>query len=96
MANNRVACDVVSDSGVGMRIFKRFLAAIGLATACVAAPASATTIFLEEAHYAPPALFGGINYTPLGLSFGGEAGRFAFNARNVMTGCPTASILPGR
>jgi PEP-CTERM motif len=71
-----------------MRIFKRLIAAIGLATACIAAPASATTIFLEEAHYAPPALFGGISYTPLGLSFGGEAGRFSFNGRNVQTNDP--------
>jgi PEP-CTERM motif len=71
-----------------MRIFKRLLVAIGLATACVAAPASATTIFLEEAHYDPPALFGGISYTPLNLRFGGEAGRFSFNGRNVQTNDP--------
>lgn len=88
MANNRLTSNAGSDSGVYMRIFKRFLAACGLALAAAATPASATTIFLEEAHYAPPALFGGISYTPLGLSFGGEAGRFAFNARNVATGDP--------
>ncbi len=75
-----------------MRIFKRVLAAISLATAYVAAPASATTIFLDEAHYSPPALFGGINYTPLGLSFGGEAGRFAFTGRNVQTNDPFAVL----
>ena len=71
-----------------MRIFQKLIIAVGLATACVAAPASATTIFLEDAHYAPPAIFGGINYVPLGLSFGGEAGRFSFNGRNVATGDP--------
>ncbi|MEK6637570.1 MAG: PEPxxWA-CTERM sorting domain-containing protein [Pseudomonadota bacterium] len=71
-----------------MRIFQRFLAVIGLATACVAAPASATTIFLDEAHYSPPALFGGISYTPLSLTFGGEAGRFAFTGRNAQTNDP--------
>jgi hypothetical protein len=71
-----------------MRIFKRLIAAIGLATACVAAPASATTIFLDEAHYAPPALFGGISYTPLNLRFGGEAGQFAFTGRNTQNNDP--------
>ena len=35
-----------------MRIFKRLIAVIGLATAAVSAPASATTIFLESARYA--------------------------------------------
>lgn len=75
-----------------MRIFKRFMVAIGLASASIAAPASATTIFLDEAHYAPPALFGGINYTPLGLSFGGEAGRFSFTGRNVQTNDPFAVL----
>jgi hypothetical protein len=71
-----------------MRIFKRLMVAIGLASACITVPASATTIFLDEAHYAPPALFGGISYTPLGLSFGGEAGRFAFTGHNTQTNDP--------
>lgn len=69
-----------------MYFFRRLIAAVGLMAASFATPAAASTIFLEEAHYAPPALFGGINYTPLGLSFGGEAGRFSFNGRDTVTG----------
>lgn len=69
-----------------MYFFRQMMALAALVAASFASPASASTIFLEEAHYAPPALFGGINYTPLGLSFGGEAGRFAFNGRDIATG----------
>lgn len=71
-----------------MRMFKRLMAVIGLATACVAAPASAATVFLESASYTPPAIFGGITYTPIGFSQGGEAGRFSFVGRTLETNDP--------
>jgi hypothetical protein len=75
-----------------MRIFKRLIAAIGLATAAISAPASATTIFLESSSYSPPALFGGITYTPIGFSQGGEAGRFSFSGRNIQSNDPFAVL----
>jgi hypothetical protein len=73
-------------------MFKRLIAAIGLATAAISAPASATTIFLESSSYSPPALFGGISFTPTGFSQGGEAGRFSFSGRNIQTNDPFAVL----
>lgn len=73
-------------------MFKRFIAAIGLAIAWVTTPASAATVFLESASYSPPAIFGGITYAPIGFSQGGEAGRFSFSGRNIQTNDPFAVL----
>ena len=76
-----------------MGVLKNLLSAIGLVTGVAAsAPASATTIYLDDAHYVPTAGFGGISYAPLSLSFGGEAGRYSFTGRDTVTNA-TFSVL---
>ena len=56
----------------------------GLALAA-ATPAQATVQFIPPSEYHPSSLFGGINVQSLGLSFGGEAGRFVLTGEDSST-----------